>query len=206
LGFNSLMNPAMSAPPPHPESGRLSRAIARCVPLNRRFSGIVYRAASVRRANATDLVAGIGSLLTGGRWTSPGLCRAVYASLDETTALDESRQQNVRQGVQPWMALPLVLTALEVHLTDVLDLTDGPARKRLGVSRNQMLSEPWFTIQNQGQEALTQAIGRLAREQGFVALLVPSVVRASAANIVIFPDRFKATDRLSIINPDGLPL
>ncbi len=195
----------MNPPPPHPESARLSRAIARCVPLSRGFSGIVYRAASVRRANATDLVAGMGAPVTGGRWTSPALCRAVYASLDETTALDESRQQNVRQGVQPWMALPLVLTALEVDLAHVLDLTDGPVRKRLEVSRNRMRLEPWFTIQNQGQEALTQAIGRLARQQGFVALLVPSVVRASAANIVIFPDRFKAPDRLAIVNPDRLP-
>jgi RES domain-containing protein len=195
----------MNPPPPHPDSGRLSRGIARCGPLSRRFSGIVYRATSVRRANATDLVAGKGSLLTGGRWTSPALCRAVYASLHETTALDESRQQNVRQGVEPWMALPLVLTALEVDLTHVLDLTDGPVRKRLGLSRNRMRSEPWFTIQNQGQEALTQAVGRLARDHGFTALLVPSAVRVSAANIVIFPDRLEATDRLSIINPDRLP-
>jgi RES domain-containing protein len=195
----------MNLPPPHQDSPRLARGILRCAPFSRRFSGIVYRAASVRRANAADLIAGMGSFRTGGRWTSPAFCRSIYASLDETTALDESRQQNVRQGVQPWMALPLVLTALEVVLQPLLDLTDGPARKRLGVSRNRMLAEPWFTIQDQGQEALTQAIGRLARDHGFVALLVPSVVRASAANIVIFPDRLKATDRLAIINPDRLP-
>jgi RES domain-containing protein len=59
-------------------------------------------------------------MLTGGRWTPPGAFRAIYASLDETTALDEARQQNVRQGVPTWMALPLVVTAIKVELSSVL--------------------------------------------------------------------------------------
>jgi len=159
----------------------------------------------VPRANPEDLIAGVGSLLTGGRWTPPGTFHAVYASLDETTALDEARQQNLRQGVRPWMALPLVLTALEVDLEPVLDLVNGRTRQALRVSRERMIAELWWTVQDLGQEALTQAIGRLAREQGFVALLVPSVTRASAANMVIFPDRLKSTNRLAIVNPDQLP-
>ena len=43
-----------------------------------RLSGIIYRVASVRRANPDDLIAGVGSQLTGGRWTPPGAFRAVY--------------------------------------------------------------------------------------------------------------------------------
>jgi RES domain-containing protein len=167
--------------------------------------GVVYRVASVRRANAEELIAGVGSLLTGGRWTPPGAFRAVYASLDETVGLDEARQQNVRQGVPFWMALPLVMTALDVDLHPVLDLTDGRVRRALTVSRQRMLAEPWWVVQDQGREALTQAIGRLARDQGFVALLVPAAVRPSAANLVIFPDRLKSTNRLALVNPDQLP-
>ena len=53
-----------------------------------------------------DLLAGMGSLLTGGRWTPPGAFRAVYASLEAPTALDEAGQQNLRMSVPPWMALP----------------------------------------------------------------------------------------------------
>jgi RES domain-containing protein len=200
-----LLPPIPSPPPPHPDSARLSRGIRRCVPLGTHFTGILYRGASVPRANPEDLIAGVGSLLTGGRWTPPGAFPAVYASLDETTALDESRQQNLRQGIPSWMALPLVVTALEVVLEPVLNLIDGRVRRALRVSRERMLGEPWWTIQDQGQEALTQAIGRLARDQAFVALLVPSAVRAAAANMVNFPDRLTTTNRLVIINPDRLP-
>jgi RES domain-containing protein len=131
--------------------------------------------------------------------------RAVYASLDEGTALNEARQQNVRQGVPTWMSLPLVVTAIEAELSPVLDLTDGRVRRALRVSRQRMVAEPWWSMQDQGLEALTQAIGRLARDDGFVALLVPSTLGVIAANMVIFPDRLTPTDRLTIINPDRLP-
>jgi RES domain-containing protein len=170
-----------------------------------RLTGIIYRVASVRRANPGDLITGVGSQLTGGRWTPPGAFLAVYASRDEATALDEARQQNLRQGVPPWMALPLVLTAIEVDLEPVLDLTDGRVRQALRVSRGRMLGEPWWLLQDQGQEALTQGLGRLARDQGFVALLTPSAARPRGTNVVIYPDRIAAMSRLAIVNPDRLP-
>ena len=169
--------PMPQPPPHHPDSARLARGIRRCLPLATRLTGVVYRVASVRRANPEDLIAGIGSQLTGGRWTPPGAFRAVYASRDEATALDEARQQNLRQGVPTWMALPLVLTAIEVDLEPVLDLTDGRLRRALRVSRDRMLGEPWWLLQDQGLEALTQALGRLARDHGFAALLAPSAAR-----------------------------
>jgi len=190
---------------PHPDSPRLSRGIRRCIPLGRRMIGILYRMASVPRANREDLVAGVGSFVTGGRWNPPGVFHALYASLDESTALEEARQQNLRQGVPPWMALPLVLTAIEVDLEPVLDLVDGHTRRTLGVSRKRMLAESWWTEQELRREALTQAIGRLARDLGFVGLLVPSAARASRANMVIFPDRLAPPMRLAVLNADRLP-
>jgi RES domain-containing protein len=167
----------------------------------------MYRVTSVRRANPNDLIAGLGSQLTGGRWTPPGAFPAVYASLDETTALDETQQQNLRQGVPRWMALPLVVTALEVDLDPVLDLTVGRVRHTLGVSRDRMLAEPWWLALDQSlnREALTQAIGRLAREHGFVGMLAPSAARLRGINVVVFPDRLAARNRLAIVNPERLP-
>src|ERR1700735_5643661 len=117
--------PVPPSPPHHADSTRLARSIGRCMPMAVHLTGILYRVASVRRANPDELVAGMGSLLTGGRWTPPGAFRAVYASRDEVTALVEARQQNLRMGVPTWMALPLVVTALEVDLEPILDLTDG---------------------------------------------------------------------------------
>jgi RES domain-containing protein len=200
-----LSQPIPKAPSPHPDSSRLSKAIPRCVPRCRSFTGILYRAACVRRANPEDLVAGVGSLLTGGRWNPLGAFLAVYASLDETTALEEARQQDLRQGVARWMSLPLVVTAIDVDIWPVLDLVDDRIRRILRVPRHQMLAEPWWTIQEEGREAITQTIGRLAREQGFAALLVPSTIDASAGNVVIFPDRLRRTNHVSIVNADRLP-
>lgn len=197
---------ALSAPhTAHPESARLARGIRRCFPLATQLTGILYRVASVRRANPEDLIAGVGSQLTGGRWTLPGAFRAVYASREEATALDEARQQDIRLGVPPWMALPLVLTAIQVDLGPALDLTDGRVRRALRVSRARMLAEPWWLLQDQGREALTQALGRLARDHGFAALVAPSAARARGTNVVIYPDRIATGDRLVVLNQDRLP-
>jgi RES domain-containing protein len=200
-----VADPSMTTPPPHPDSARLARGILRCLPIATRLTGVIYRVASVRRSNPSDLIAGVGSQITGGRWTPPGAFRAVYASRDEATALDEARQQNLRQGVPPWMALPLVLTAIEVDLEPVLDLTDSRVRRTLRVSQARLLKEPWWLLQEQRLEALNQAVGRLAREQGFVALLTPSAARFRGINVVIYPDRIASGGRLSVVNPDRLP-
>jgi hypothetical protein len=68
-----------------------------------------------------------------------------------------------------------------------------------------MLEEPWWLLQDQGREALTQAVGRLARDAGLVGLIVPSAARARGANVVVFPDRLVPADRLAIVNADRLP-
>jgi hypothetical protein len=83
------------------------------------------------------------------------------------------------------MALPLVLTALEIDLQPALGLTDGRVRRALRVSRDRMLAEPLWLLQDRGQEALTQALGRLARDNGFGALLTPSAARPRGTNVVI---------------------
>jgi RES domain-containing protein len=98
-----------------------------------------------------------------------------------------------------------VLTALEIDLHPALDLTDGRVRRALRVSRDRMLAEPWWLLQDMGREALTQALGRLARDHGFVALLVPSAARLRGGNVVVYPDRIGAEGRLTVVNPDRLP-
>jgi hypothetical protein len=103
------------------------------------------------------------------------------------------------------MTLPLVVTAIDVDVWPVLDLRNGRVRRILRVPRRRMLTESWWTIQGHGREAMTQAIGRLARDQGFVALLVPSAIEPAAGNVVIFCDRLRATNRVSIVNAARLP-
>jgi RES domain len=86
-----------------------------------------------------------------------------------------------------------------------LGLMSERQRHTLQVSRDRMLAEPWWFLQDQGREALTQALGRLAREHGFVALLVPSAARPRGTNVVVYPDRITANDRLAIVNAERLP-
>jgi RES domain-containing protein len=81
------------------------------------------------------------------------------------------------------------VTALEADLEPVLDLTDGRVRRVLRVSRDRMRAEPWWALRDRGEEALTQAIGRLARDRGFAGLLAPSAAHREGANAVVFPDR-----------------
>ena len=76
---------------------------------------------------------------------------------------------------------------------------------RESVAVTRMVTEPWWRIQDRGQEALTQAFGRLARDLGFVGLLAPSAVRRDGTNVVLFPDRLGRGDRIAIVNPSRLP-
>jgi RES domain-containing protein len=193
-------------PPPHPDSVALERAIGRCIPLVSWWEGTAYRVAATRRANAGDLLAGIGSRLTGGRWTPLGAFPATYLSCDYRTAVEEYLAGNRRRGLPPSAATPFVVTAVDARLTRILDVTDGRVRRRLRVSEHRMLQEPWWDIQARGKEAATQAIGRLVRAAGIKGLVVPSSALSGGANLVIFPDNLVIDeDVLDVVNADLLP-
>jgi RES domain-containing protein len=190
---------------PHPESARLSRAVQRCVPRARSWSGVAYRVARPRYANATDLLSGAGSRDCGGRWNPLASFATVYASLELETALDEFLEQQRQNGFSIAQALPLVVAAFRVRLERVLDLTDGHVRRSLEISLARIAREPWRVMQDCGEEAITQAIGRIARVSGFEGLLVPSLARAHGTNLAVFPDRLQERSQLDIINVDELP-
>ena len=53
--------------------------------------------------------------------------------------------------------------------------------------------------------AVTQAIGRLAFDLGWEALLVPSAARKTGINLILFPDNLARTSIVQIINAGDLP-
>jgi RES domain-containing protein len=191
---------------PHPESERLARALARCAPLAQEWTGFVFRSSWPEYANRDDLITGAGAKNMGGRWNPRGSFHTVYASLDVETAIAEAVAYNRRYRIPDHMALPRVLAALEVRLTRVLDLTQGPVRSVLKVSADRLLREPWRKLQRRGKEALTQAVGRLAWHAWWHALLVPSAARQGGANLIVFPANLEPPESwLKIHQPKNLP-
>jgi RES domain-containing protein len=165
----------------------------------------VYRFAAPRWATARELLTGAGALQAGGRWHPIGLCRAVYASLDPETALAESLAHFRRFQLAIRDAMPRTLNAVAVQLHQVLDLTDGRIRQRLGLSWDRILSERWWEREAEDEEALTQALGRVAWEAALEGLLVPSAARKDGVGLVYFPDHKHPASTLEILHAEELP-
>ena len=158
----------------------------------------IHRVASVRRANPGDLVAGIGTLLTGGRWIRASFRRGVCAG-DAVTALDEVRRQNLAMGVPTWMALPLVVTAVEVEFGPILHLTDGRIAGCFA-SHGADARRALVGSSGPGRRSPDPGDRPACPRQGFTGLLAPSAPRRNGANAVVFPDRLgapSAVDRQS---------
>ena len=180
----------------HPEYPRIARAFARVPAAG--WSGVAYRSVSPAYAGTRDLLSGEGVRRHGGRWNAAGSFAVVYASLSPETAVAEALARVRHYGIPDADALPRVLVALDASLASLADLTDGGARRILGVSRRRLRSEPWRRAADAGREALTQAIGRAAFAAGLEALLVPSSASRAGANLVVFPERLRTGSRLAV--------
>jgi RES domain-containing protein len=135
-----------------------------------------------------------------------GAFAATYLSCEYQTSVEEYFAGNRRRGLPPEEAMPMVVTGVAVRFSNILDFTDGQVRRALHVSSERMVGERWWEVRDQGEEAITQAIGRLSREAGIKGLLVPSAAYPGGVNLVVFPNRLApGVDRLEIVNPDRLP-
>jgi RES domain-containing protein len=130
----------------------------------------------------------------------------VYSALDIRTATEESLAHHRYFGFPLETALPRVMISIRVSLQRVFDLTEQRPRRTLGVNRGQLLGEDWRARNANGEEALTQAIGRLAWENQWEAMLVPSAAEPKGVNLIIFPGNLLPPESyLLIINRDQLP-
>jgi RES domain-containing protein len=190
----------------HPESGKLTQAIARCVAHSTSWSGELYRCTSPRYANKEDVLTGIGSKTAGARWNPPNSFRTIYTSLDPHTSIDEVLAHFMYYELSIAKAMPRVIVSLAVRLRRVLDLTKVEVRRLVGVSSRRLVGEFWRVQQERGEEALTQAIGRLAFEMGWEGLHVPSAARKGGENLIIFPTNLDVPrSYIRIINKAALP-
>jgi len=162
------------------------------------FSGKAYRSTSPKYATENDLITGDGSKLYGGRWNPIGIA-AVYASLTIETAFQEALSQVRYFGMPVEQALPRTFCGLELSLIDVLDLRIGNIRSRLRFSREDMINSDWRKIVSAGKIPRTQSLGHAVYSLNLQAILVPSGVSKTAANIVVFPDNLNTSSHVEIL-------
>jgi RES domain-containing protein len=127
---------------------------------------------------------------------------AVYGSSSPETAVAEALATFRHYGISVADAMPRVIVALEARLLAVLDLTDPKTRALLRVSRRALRREPWRERQEDGLEALTQAIGRAAHDAGFDGLRAPSAAVSAGWTLVVFPQR-AAAGALRVISEEA---
>jgi RES domain-containing protein len=190
---------------PHADSARLSGAICKAAPLAGPWNGDLFRFCRPGYSTPAELLSGKGALFAGGRWHPIGLFRAVYLSLDPETALAESMAHHRRYGWPERSALPKTLIGIAARLQTILDLTDGRVRRRIRLSEERILAERWWERRVHDEEAVTQAVGRVAREAGVEGLLVPSAAFKRGKNMVLFSDNLAPGSELAISNPGELP-
>jgi len=186
-----------------PTLEQLKVRFTRMVPLATAFTGTAYRSSTPLYATEDDLLTGDGSKLNGGRWNPAGIA-VVYASLTPEAAMAETLAHNRYYGIAIEEAMPRTFVAIEATLRIVLDLREGGIRQRLRVSEERILSVDWRKEVRAGREPITQMIGRAAYETDWEGIIVPSAAAANGHNLLIFPDKLRPGNSITVLHADRL--
>ncbi len=168
-------------------TARLLAAIEPCLTYLQPWSGTAYRSTALAYQKPGEILSGEGSRRHGGRWNPRGEVAAVYASLDLETAMAETLAYVRYHGLPERAALPRIFWAIEVCLSEVLDLESPQVQWHLGISTDELRAEDWRQTTSTPDGSLTQALGRAAFMSGIEALRAPSAARREGINLVVFP-------------------
>lgn len=148
----------------------------------------MFRATNPKYSELPDLISGKGSKLKGSRWNAPGQMRVLHASDSPEIALTETLATYRRFGIPVPSDLHIVVRAIHVDAWPFLDLREGEVRQSIRVSEDRLLSADWEQQNSDGQEAVSQAVGRAAAAAGFSGLIASSAAVPEATNTVVFVD------------------
>lgn len=151
------------------------------------WKGTIYRVTSLKYKDPSEILLGRGSYLYGGRWNAIRTFRAVYGSVDDVTALKESKANAEYANLPYPFREPRLVVAVEVSLSRLVDLTSSHTLKALELTEQELRTEDWRKVQAQGFESLTQTLGRAVFEARAEGLLAFSTRVPEAINIVYFP-------------------
>jgi RES domain-containing protein len=178
---------------PHPNYARILRAVSTLSTHARPVSSAWYRC--VETSFAHEIVSGEGARLHGARWNPIGSFRTVYLSNTPEAALQEFLARARRMKWPDHQSLPMVMAGVEVSARRVLDLS-VPEVAAVIEPLLKAERQHWRSIQSR-REAMSQAIGRAARDSGLQGLLAASQQVKGGLNLVLFPDKLGRPDKLS---------
>ena len=165
----------------------------------------VYRQGLPRWMSLPYRFTGVGSVLTGARWSVKGLMPALYASTDPATLSAEAYYKCARYGWTPAQFQPQLVIHMRWELQKMLDLTNAATLKALKLTTREIQTCDWFAEQTAGRESVTQAVARAAFENLAEGLVVPSARRAGGVNLVYFPAHRLPGTVIQTLNEPAIP-
>jgi RES domain-containing protein len=149
------------------------------------FEGFVYR--NLDETWRSGGLSGGGARDKGARWNPKGIS-TIYLSDDQITPLFEiGAVVDGPHGLQSFPLGPRTILSIETRLQVVLDLRDRRTQKTIGLTRRE-LAEDW---RGAASPIATQEVGLAVSDCNIEAILVPSVARHNAWNIVVFQDNLR---------------
>ena len=167
------------------------------------WEGDCWRYQDIDFPSEKEILSGEGAFLNGGRLNAIGSFHVVYGSTTDRTALDESAARAKRYGLT--VRKPRILVCIELKMQNVLDLRQPPVRRALGVTIRELRAEDWETLQNNGIEALGQALGRAAFDSKAEGVMIPSFAHRGGLNVALFPKNRLAGSKVKIVEGGSLP-
>jgi RES domain-containing protein len=172
---------------PNPGFAEFSRRLKRELKIFQPWKGMTYRVTTLKHRDPRIILFGEGSYRNGGRWNAIDSFRAVYGSVDDVTALKESKANAEYANLPYPFRETRLIVAVDMSLSRVVDLTARETLRALDVTEEELRTEDWRKVQEQGFESLTQALGRAVFEAKGEGLLAFSARVAKAINVAYFP-------------------
>jgi len=170
-----------------------------------RFVDLWFVHQALAGGKKTEVLAGLGAKMLGGRFTPRGRFETLYVATTAATARIEAESRITASGVVDTPSKPYVHFVVRGRLQRVLDLTDVGVLATLRTTTDEMTG-PWIMRQVQGGEAPTQILGRVVHGvRRIEAILFPSSKdRPEGRCLAVLPDRLKRGSSLEIVDETGL--
>ena len=170
-----------------------------------RFVDLWFVHQNLAGGKKTEVLAGLGAKMLGGRFTPRGAFETLYVATTAATARIEAESRITASGVVDAPSKPYVHFVVRGRLQKVLDLTDTAVLATLKTTEDEMTG-PWIMGQVLGDAAPTQILGRVAHAIGRIeAILFPSSKdRPEGRCLAVLPDRLKRGSSLEIVDDTGL--